>query len=308
MHDHERTDDNCHLHDYSDRAAARNERRTKIVVVLTAVTMAVEIAAGLIFGSMALLADGFHMLSHALALSLSAIAYVLSRRLARDPRFCFGTGKMGDLAGFTSALLLVGIALVMAWESVHRLVNPVSIAFDEALVVAVIGLFVNLASALILKEEHHHHEDPHEHEHHRDHNLRSAYVHVVTDALTSIFAIVALLCGRLWGWAFLDPVMGIAGAAVICVWAWGLLGQTSRVLLDMDTDGRLSGRVRDLLEAEFGAKVTDLHVWRVAPGRFSAMISLVPGPEGELRPEEYKKALEGYSQLVHVTVEVNPEG
>lgn len=265
-------------------------------------TMVLEIAAGLVFGSMALLADGWHMASHAAALGITALGYGLARRYACDRRFCFGTGKIGEMAGFTSALLLAVIALIMAYESINRLMEPVAISFDEAIAVAVLGLVVNLASAVILKEEHHH-EDGH-HQHGGDHNLRAAYIHVVADALTSLLAIMALSAGRFLGWVWLDPVMGIVGGVVIARWSWGLLRQTGRVLLDISPPGGLEERIIKALEADGQARITDLHVWTLGPGKYGAVISLASS--GSQPPEHYKQLLDHIHGLAHVTVEVNP--
>jgi cation diffusion facilitator family transporter len=303
----------CHTHDFLGASQARHERRTHLVIALTTVMMIIEVAAGTIFGSMALLADGWHMASHAAALSISALGYLVARRHAADPRFCFGTGKVGDLAGFSSALLLGFIAVFMAYESLLRLVNPVAIAFNQAILVAVIGLVVNLVSALMLKEEHHdhdhghghehEHDHDHDHDHHTDHNLKSAYMHVVADALTSVTAIVALIAGKFWGWVWLDPVMGIVGAAVIARWSWGLLRDTGRVLLDMSLSPEPAQSMRRVLEEE-GDEVSDLHLWRLGPGHLGAIVSIVsdhPRPTAA-----YRDKLAGFSEISHLTVEVHP--
>ena len=304
----------AHGHDFLGASQARHERRTHLVIALTAVMMVIEVAGGIIFGSMALLADGWHMASHAAALSITALGYLVARRHAADPRFCFGTGKVGDLAGFASALLLGFIAVFMAYESVLRLVDPVNIAFNQAIGVAVVGLLVNLASALMLKEDHDHgqgHDQGHDHDHatgeHQhdahdiDHNLKSAYMHVVADALTSVMAIVALSAGKFWGWVWLDPVMGIVGAAVISRWAWSLLRDTGRVLLDMSLSPELERRIRQSLE-QGGDQVSDLHLWRLGPGHLGAIVSIVsdrPQPNGA-----YRAKLAGFGQISHLTVEV----
>jgi len=290
-----------HEHHFLGEHQHTHERRTWAVIALTAAMMVAEIASGLLFGSMALLADGWHMASHASALGITALAYAFSRRQIDNPRFTFGTGKVGDLAGYSSALLLALIALLMAYESAERLVHPVPIRFDEAILVACLGLIVNLASAVLLRERH-------DHGHgtaagHHDHNLRAAYVHVLADALTSILAIAALVAGRFWGWAFMDPVMGLVGAAVIMRWSWGLMRETGRVLLDYQADRRLHRDIRDALEEEGTARLEDLHVWRVGPGHFSAAVSLTSsGPE---EPDHFKERLCGIPGLSHVTVEVN---
>jgi len=278
-----------------------NERRTWIVIGLTATTMVVEITAGFLFGSMALLADGWHMASHAAALSITAFGYVFARRHASDPKFSFGTGKIGELAGYSSALLLLFIALIMAYESVRRFFSPVAISFDEAIAVAVLGLVVNIVSAMLLKER----TNGHNHAaHSRDHNLRSAYIHVLADALTSVLAIIALSAGRLLGWIWLDPLMGIVGAGLIARWAYTLMRDTGRILLDMDINKALSEEIRGLLESDPDNRISDLHVWRVGPGHFAAIVSLIthdPYP-----PTHYKERLAHIKELSHVTLEINP--
>ena len=300
-------DDWRHDHVFLGAGHARNERRTWIVIALTAVMMVAEIAAGLAFGSMALLADGFHMATHAGALSITALAYLYARRLAGDPRFSFGTGKLGELAGFASAVILGIIALLIGFESLMRLAQPVPIRFDEAIVVAVLGLVVNLVSAWLLHEGgHHHHHDhahrDHHHHHHQDHNIRAAYVHVLTDALTSVLAIVALLAGRFYGWVWMDPLMGIVGAIVIARWSWGLLRGAGAVLLDTVPDPELRDTVRARLE-DADNRVTDLHLWRVGPGHMAVIAAIVsddPRP-----PDQYKERLCGLDVISHITIEVH---
>ena len=298
-----------HEHDFLGADHARNERRTRLVIVLTLVMMVAEVAAGLITGSMALLADGWHMATHAGALALSAAAYAFARRHEKSSRYVFGTGKVGDLAGFASAVLLALIAGLIGYESIVHLLSRPAIRFDEAILVAVIGLAVNLVSALILGRGHAH-EHAHEHgEHelhhhaHADHNLRSVYLHVLADALTSIFAIAALLAGKFLGWAWMDPVCGLVGALVILRWSLGLARDAGSVLLDTENDPELSERVRARLEQN-GDRVIDLHVWRVGPGRFAAIVSLVS--DDACAPEHYKDRLVDIACLAHVTVEVNP--
>lgn len=276
-----------HDHVFLGARHDENARRTLWVVALTAVMMVGEIAAGLAFNSMALLADGFHMATHAGALGIAAIAYAYAKRHAHGDRYSFGTGKVGDLAGFASALVLGIVALGIAYESTLRLFDPRPVAFAEATIIAVIGLGVNIVSALLLGHGHshahghdHHHGDAHDHDHHDDHaheqdnNLRSAYLHVVADALTSVLAIAALLGGRYLGWVWLDPVMGIVGSIVIAVWAWSLMRDTAAVLLDA-SDAALEAEIRQRVEAPGDAKITDLHVWRVGPSAHSAIISVV---------------------------------
>ncbi len=309
-----------HEHVFLGDDHARNEMRTRWVIGLTAAMMTAEIAAGAIFGSMALTADGWHMATHAAALSISALAYGYARRHARDPRFAFGTGKLGDLAGFASAIILALVALLIAWESVVRLGAPVPIRFNEAIAVAAIGLAVNLVSAWLLHgggghganhhgHAHHdhdhrdprHHHNQHHHHHQRDHNLRSAYLHVLADALTSVLAIVGLLAGRVFGWDWMDPLMGLVGAAVIARWSWGLLRDSGLVLLDAVPDRHLAEEMRERLEVD-GDRVSDLHLWRVGPGHNAAVVSLVS--DRPAAPDHYKARLAGLPHLSHVTVEV----
>lgn len=294
-----------HDHDFLGANHHRNERRTWLVIGLTAAMMAGEIAAGALFGSMALLADGFHMATHAGALTIAALAYLYARRHARDPRFAFGTGKMGELAGFASAIILGVVALLIGFESLMRLGDPRPIRFDEAIAVAALGLAVNLASAWLLHDKgnghgHDHHAGGH---HHADHNLRAAYFHVLTDALTSVLAIVWLLAGRFYGWVWMDPLMGIVGAAVITRWSAGLLRGAGAVLLDMTPDVETARAMTRRLERD-GDEVTDLHLWRVGPGHVAAIAAVAAArPEP---PEVYRARLAEVAALSHLTVEVNP--
>lgn len=285
-----------HDHRFGQEVARPGERRTLLVIGLTAVMMVIEIAAGVAYGSMALLADGLHMGSHAAALCIAAFAYRYARRHAGDPRFSFGTGKVNALGGFTGALLLAVFALVMVWESAVRIWSPIAIAFDQALAVAVVGLVVNGISVWILDVR----ATPEEHGH--DHNLRSAYLHVVTDALTSILAIVALLAGKLGGVIWLDPAMGVVGAALVSRWSWGLLRQTSAVLLDHQAAPDVCAAVRRSLEASGQDRVTDLHVWEVGPGIHAAAISIESRTPQS--PEAYKRRIPNQLGIHHVTIEV----
>jgi cation diffusion facilitator family transporter len=296
-----------HDHVFLGHRHARNERRTWFVVGLTAAMMAGEIAAGSLFGSMALLADGWHMATHAAALGIAAVAYLFARRHARNSSFAFGTGKFGDLAAFSSAIILALIAVQIAWESAVRLVNPVPIAYGEAIAVAVLGLGVNLASAWLLRDTHdHHHGHAHSDGHrHHDNNLRAAYVHVLADAATSVLAIVALVTAMAAQWVWADPAVGIIGSLVIAGWAFGLIRDSGRVLLDVSADKKLEGVIRDRLETK-GDKVTDLHLWQVGPGHRAAVISLVS--DHPLPPATYKRRLQGLRGLSHVTVEVEACG
>jgi cation diffusion facilitator family transporter len=287
----------------------RHEQRTWLVVGLTAAMMVAEIVAGTIFGSMSLVADGWHMSTHAAALAIAALAYRFACKHAHDLRFSFGTRKVGELAAFSSAIILALIALLIGYESLVRLMNPVPIQFGEATVVAVIGLAVNLASAWLLAGDHHGHEDHHhghthgDHHHHGgDTNIRAAYLHVLADALTSVLAIVALLAGRFYGWTWLDPVMGVVGALVIAQWSWGLIRAAGATLLDTVPDQQLSRSVRERIEVGEDP-VTDLHLWPLGPGHTGLIVSLVsdtPQP-----PDVYKQRLTGIEGLSHVTVEVH---
>lgn len=286
-------------HIYLTAGHDRNEKRTIWVVWLTAVTMVVEIAFGWISGSMALLADGFHMATHAGALAVAAAAYRYARRHARNARYTFGTGKVGDLAGFASALLLALTALFIAVESAMRFVQPVSVAFGEATLVAVIGLVVNLASAALLGHDHGHDHGPgHDHSHgHADNNLRAAYIHVLTDALTSVLAIAALLAGRYLDWWWMDPAVGLLGAAVIAKWSWSLMQDTAAVLLDV-AEPALMATIRREADAE-GAVIRDLHVWRIGPQAHAAIVSLAPGADGPA----VRARVSALPHMAHVTVE-----
>ncbi|HEY1385547.1 MAG TPA: CDF family Co(II)/Ni(II) efflux transporter DmeF [Dongiaceae bacterium] len=292
-------------HNFLGRQHDKHERRTWMVVILTAVTMVVEIAAGSWFNSMALLADGWHMATHAGAMGLSALAYRFARRHARNPRFTFGTGKVGDLAAYSSGIILGVAALLIGWESVSRLAQPVPIAFGDAIVVAVLGLLVNLLSAVMLWSRHGHdhgHDHAHDHAHHADHNIRSAFIHVVADALTSVLAIVALLAGLWFGAVWLDPLMGLVGAAVILKWSFGLLRDTGGILLDMEAGGDLAARIRSDVESMNGDRVADLHVWRVGPGHFAAIVAIVTRRATDAA--ELKESLKTRYPLAHLTVEV----
>jgi cation diffusion facilitator family transporter len=315
-----------HAHVYLGEKHGRHERRTWFVVALTSVMMVAEIIGGNIYGSMALVADGWHMSTHAGALAIAALAYRFARRHVLDPRFSFGTGKLGELAGFSSAVILAVVALLIAYESLQRLLAPIPIQFEQAIAIAVIGLAVNLVTAWMLYDEDHHHHGGHDHgahdhddhdhddhDHHdhddahhhadaRDHNIRAAYFHVLADAMTSVLAIVALLAGRFYGWVFMDPLMGIAGALVITHWSIGLMRASGAVLVDMVPDRRLEALVRGRLEVD-GDRVVDIHLWRLGPGHV-ALIAAVSS-ERPQAPAAYKVRLDGIVGLSHVTVEVN---
>jgi cation diffusion facilitator family transporter len=329
----------AHSHDFALATDAGNERRVKAVVVITLVAMVAEVAAGLAFGSMALLADGLHMATHAGALGIAAYAYAVARHRSSDPRFAFGTGKVGALGGFASAVLLAVVALWTAVESVRRLYAPVGVELEDALLVAFLGLIVNLASIALLGlghdgagqghgHDHGHaragHDQAHDHgaahdhaaapshphaQEERDHglkhdrNLRAAFLHVAADALTSVLAIAALAAGLWLGWLWLDPAVGILGAALIGWWSWGMLRDCGRMLLDYDADAAMAGQITQRIEAEGDNRVADLHVWHVGPRHLGVILSVVthaPQP-----PDHYKALLEGLPRLAHVTVEVH---
>jgi cation diffusion facilitator family transporter len=304
-----------HRHVFLGARHERNERRTWLVVIMTFAMMVVEIVGGSLFGSMALVADGWHMSTHAAALGIAALAYRFARTHAHDPRFSFGTGKLGELAGFASALILGVIALFIAYESVQRLFAPVAIHFDEAIPIAVVGLLVNLVSAVLLHDDghhHHHHHDAHDHHpddhhhhhdhHHHDTNQRAAYLHVLADALTSVLAIAALLAGRFYGWMWVDPAVGIVGAVVIASWSFSLMRSAGATLLDMVPDAGLTHEVRELLEVA-GDRVSDLHLWRVGPGHAALLASIVSDDPQD--PSAYKARLGNLHGLSHVTIEVH---
>ena len=336
MH-HHRLDNWTHDHVFLGRDHSRNERRTLLVVGITVAMMIVEISGGALFGSMALLADGWHMSTHAAAIGIAAFAYRYARNHAHDARFSFGTGKVGDLAAFSSAIVLAMVALGIGYESLLRLSSPRPIAYGEAIAIAVVGLLVNLVCAWLLRGEHdhhhghaarHHHDHAHHdhahhdhahahhghddhHEidhaprragHHADHNMRAAYIHVLADAATSMLAIAALLLARAFGWLWIDPLVGMIGAAVIASWAYGLLRDSGRVLIDAVPDGDLPAAVRARLEGD-GDRVSDLHLWQVGPGHRSAIVSVVTGAPQP--PAFYKAKLAGLTTLSHITVEVD---
>lgn len=301
----------CNHHHSFDTGNEAGERGTRLVMIITAVMMVVEITAGWWFNSMALLADGWHMSSHALAIGLSTFAYTAARRYAHDHRFAFGTWKIEVLAGFASAVFLMGIAAYMVIGSVERLLAPSPIRFREAIVVAVVGLAVNVVCALILHRAHEHqhaHDHAAGHRHHHDLNLRSAYLHVLTDALTSVLAIAALAGGMLFGWLWLDPAMGIVGATLVAIWAWGLIADTTAVLLDREMDHPIVEEVRRAVQEQFSwsqsCEIADLHIWRVGRRHYACIISLV-SQNPALTPKTVRDGLDRFSALAHVTVEIN---
>ena len=328
--------DFTHRHVFLGAGHVRNERRTWAVIVLTTVMMVAEIVGGIVFGSIALVADGLHMSTHTGALLIAALAYSYSRRYAHDHRFAFGTGKLGDLAAFSSAIVLAMVALLIVYESIERFFHPVDIAFGEAIPIAFLGLAVNLVSAFLLRDDHHHHHghghdhghDDHEHDHdhdnhndhehehdghdhehghdrhaayRRDNNLRAAFVHVATDVVVSVLVIVGLFAASALNWLWLDPAVGLLGAAVVGIWAFNLLRSAGAVLLDMSPDPTLPQKIADRLEQN-GDRIFDLHLWRVGPGHVAGIVSLVSSqPQG---PSVYKKRLADLRSLSHVTIEV----
>jgi cation diffusion facilitator family transporter len=288
-----------HSHDFAlDSSSA--ERRTRIVIAITATMMVIEITAGVAFNSMALLVDGWHMGTHVTAFLITALAYYFSRRHAANPLHSFGTAKIGVLGGFTSAIVLGGVSLLMAAESIHRFFSPLSIQFNEAIVIACLGLIVNLVCAFVLSHAHdHHHEDRH---HHRDLNLRAAYLHVLADAFTSVTAITALLAGKFFAWTWLDPAVGLLGSGVVMSWAYSLIRDTSGILLDRTpANSDLPDEIRKAIESDGDSVVTDLHVWQVGVGKFAAIISIVAHQPKNC--EDYRARLRQHDELVHVTIE-----
>ena len=292
----------------------KNERRTWMVVALCGFMMVAEIIGGLLFGSIALVADGLHMSTHASALLLTALAYRYARRHANDVRFTFGTGKLGDLAGFSSAIILAMIALLIGYEALTRLIWPVPISFNQAIPIAALGLIVNVASVLLLSGDghdhshsraaHDHDHDEHEHAHgaaQRDNNMRAAAVHVLADAAVSVLVIVGLLFGRFLGWTWMDPVVGLCAAVVIAAWSYGLVRDTGAVLLDMNPDQGMAERMRATIETD-GDRLTDLHLWRLGPGHLGAIISVATQHQRE--PEYYQSLLNRFRALSHVTIQV----
>ena len=300
-----------HVFDLGNPAA---ERSTRVVLWITAVMMVVEIVAGWRYNSMALLADGWHMSSHVLAIGLTSVAYVAARRYVQDQRFAFGTWKIEVLAGFTSAILLLGIAGLMVFGSVERIFAPQPIRYQEAIIVAVLGLIVNIVCAVILGGAHHHHhaehgadQHGHDHPHHHDLNLKSAYIHVMTDAATSVLAIIALVGGLMYGWSWLDPVMGIVGAIVVAIWAKNLIAETGKVLLDREMDHPIVAEIRSAVETgpEAGnTRIADLHVWRVGKQTYSCALSLVT-QDSHLTALQVRQQLAQHEEIGHATIEIH---
>lgn len=299
-----------HCHDFVSHHA-EGEKRTLQVLILTAITMVIEIIAGTHYGSMALLADGWHMATHVAAFMITLFAYRYAHKHANNPEFAFGTGKVSVLGGFASAISLAVVALMMIAESLQRFFSPHAISFNEAIAVATLGLLVNIVSALLLMDHHdHHHHDhdhdhdhEHEHEHDHDHNLRAASFHVMADAFTSLLAIIALICGKVYGWVWMDPIMGIVGAVVITRWAYGLIKQTSPVLLDGSIEQHYQNDICAIIEADSDNKVSDCHIWKVGPKDYAVILAIVT--HQPKTPDYYKKLLSGFHRLSHITIEVN---
>jgi cation diffusion facilitator family transporter len=314
-----------HDHIFLGAGHEKNERKTWGVIALCGVMMVAEIAGGSIFGSLALVADGLHMATHAGAMLIAALAYTYARKHANDSRFVFGTGKLGDLAGFTSAIILAMIALLIGYEAVVRLLSPVPIRFSEATPIAVVGLLVNVVSAWLLSgDDHHEHSHGHDHEHHghaghrehhdphehttgdaHDYNMRAAYVHVIADAAVSVLAIIGLLLAKTFGWLWMDPLAGIVGALVIANWSLGLIRTTGAILMDISPNAPMTDKVTTLVETA-GDKLLDLHVWRLGPGHFGAIVSVMT-KETARGPAFYHSALKGVTGLSHITVEVHAQ-
>ncbi len=307
MHTHNLSDwSHDHVFDTGNQAA---ERGTRVVMWITAAMMLIEILAGWWYNSMALLADGWHMSSHAVAIGLSAFAYAAARKYARDSRFAFGTWKIEILGGFASAIFLLGVAALMVFSSVERIISPQPIRYQEAVMIAILGLVVNLVCALILGKAHDHHDHGQDHGGHHDHhdlNLKSAYLHVIADAATSVLAIIALIGGWMYGWSWLDPVMGIVGAILVAKWAKGLLTETGKVLLDREMDHPVVEEIREVVETGPDAgetRISDLHVWRVGKGAYSCAISVVTHDQ-TLTPANIRERLSIHEVIVHTTIEI----
>lgn len=304
---HPEVDQLIHSHRF-DEGNPLAERNTLRVAMLTATMMVIEVAGGWYYNSMALLADGWHMSSHTFAMGLSVMAYYFARKHAHDPRYSFGTWKIEILGGYTSAIFLVMVAVFMVYQSVERLIAPSPIQYNQAIAIAMVGLLVNLLSAWLLKDGHHHHhghshDNEHGHDHH-DLNLRSAYLHVIADAATSVLAIIALFSGKLWGAAWLDPVMGLVGAGLVSVWAYGLLRDTGRVLLDAEMDAPVVDEIREVIAASpIKAQICDLHVWRVGKGKYACILSLATA--NDVVPEYFREQLSIHDELVHISIEIN---
>jgi cation diffusion facilitator family transporter len=310
----------AHDHVFLGPGHEKNERKTWAVIVLCSIMMLVEIVGGSLLGSLALVADGLHMSTHASAMLIAAVAYSYARKHAKDRRFVFGTGKLGDLAGFTSAVILAMIALLIGYEAIARILAPVPIHFGEAIPIAVVGLLVNILSAWLLSGDDHHHGHSHGHDGHldpdheestdphgldtRDHNIRAAYIHVIADAAVSVLAIIGLTLAKIFGWLWMDPLAGIVGALVIANWSYGLMRDAGAILLDICPTDAIDKKVRKAVDA-VGDQLLDLHVWRLGPGHFGAVVSVVT-EVAQRTPAFYHAILRGFKGLSHITVEVNP--
>ncbi|RZF55690.1 cation transporter [Acinetobacter halotolerans] len=296
-----------HSHQF-DQGNPLAQKRILIATLLTAVMMILEILGGWIFNSMALLADGWHMSSHMLALGLAYFAYRMARHYAHDPRFSFGTWKIEVLAGYSSAILLMVVAVLMGVHSIERLINPVTIHFNQAIPIAIVGLAVNLICAWLLHEDGHHHHghdhQHHHHEHHHDLNQKAAFLHVVADAVTSVLAIIALFAAKYFGWNFLDAVLGILGAILVAKWSWGLMRETGKTLLDAEMAHPLVQEIQDVIEQFPQVEITDLHVWKVGKGKFSCILGLETGAM-DLTPDRIKAGLAIHEEIVHASVEIH---
>jgi cation diffusion facilitator family transporter len=297
------------IHDHAfDEGSAKAERSTRLVMWITAAMMVIEIVAGWWYNSMALLADGWHMSSHAVAIGLSALAYATARKYATDARFAFGTWKIEVLAGFASAIFLLGVAVMMVVGSIERLLSPQEIHYQEAMLVGVLGLLVNVVCAFLLGQAHHHREHDHEHDHqNHDLNLKSAYLHVIADAATSVLAIVALAGGWLYGWSWLDPVTGLLGAVLVAIWSKDLIVQTGKVLLDREMDHPVVDEIRQAVEADQSqgrTRITDLHVWRVGKKVYSCALTVVT-QDAHLTAAEVRNRISVHEEVVHATIEIH---
>ncbi|GAB01925.1 MULTISPECIES: CDF family Co(II)/Ni(II) efflux transporter DmeF [Acinetobacter] len=301
-----------HSHQF-DQGNPLAQKRILIATILTAIMMVLEIAGGWIFNSMALLADGWHMSSHMLALGLAYFAYRMARHYAHDPRFSFGTWKIEVLAGYSSAILLMVVALMMGIQSLERLFNPVTIHFNEAIPIAIVGLVINLVCAWLLHEgghDHHHHDHHHGHSHHHhshDHhdlNQKAAFLHVVADAVTSVFAIIALFAAKYFGWDFLDALLGLVGALLVAKWSWGLIQETGKTLLDAEMEHPVVTEIRELIATFKDVEITDLHVWKVGKGKFSCILGLET-TSADLNPDQIKAELSIHEEIVHASIEIH---
>lgn len=298
-----------HSHQF-DQGNPLAQKRILIATILTAIMMVLEIAGGWIFNSMALLADGWHMSSHMLALGLAYFAYRMARHYAHDPRFSFGTWKIEVLAGYSSAILLMVVALMMGIQSLERLFNPVTIHFNEAIPIAIVGLVINLVCAWLLHEgghDHHHHDHHHGHSHHHHHqdlNQKAAFLHVVADAVTSVFAIIALFAAKYFGWNFLDALLGLVGALLVAKWSWGLIQETGKTLLDAEMEHPVVAEIRELIATFKDVEITDLHVWKVGKGKFSCILGLET-TSADLNPDQIKAELSIHEEIVHASIEIH---